>query len=367
MERGDVLTTPDWLRPTTAVDVKIRLLPDVAHALRHNTEIAFHSAAFEATGRVRLLEKEKLEPGEESWAQVALSRPAPLVKGDLFIIRSPTETLGGGEIVDTYPRRHRRYQATIIKGLEAREKGSAREILLATLEAKEPLDMEELAKRCGMSLAEAGQTVKSLAADGEVVFLGEGGSHALLFSGSGWSRLTEKATQLVAKYHRQFPLRPGMPKEELKSKLTVPAGSLNAAMQQMVKDGALAEVGKSLRLPAHRTELNREQKALAETYLRALNQSPYSPPGDLTLDPELLELLLEERQVVRVAENVVFPARAYDEMVQKVTGHIKAHGKITVAEVRDMFQTSRKYALALMEHLDEQKITRRTGDERVLR
>ncbi len=367
MERGDVLTNPDWLRPTTAVDVKIRLLPDVAYPLRHNTEITFHTAAFEAIGRIRLLEKEKLDPGEESWAQIALSRPAAVVKGDLFIIRSPTDTLGGGEIIDAYPKRHRRYQPTIIRGLAAREKGSAEEVLLATLEAREPLEMEDLAKRSGTSLAEAQQSVGSLAAEGKVVMLGEKGPHTLLFSESGWSRVRSKVTDLVARYHRQSPLRPGMPKEELKSKLAIPVNSFGAAIQQMVKDGALAEEGRSLRLPSHHVELNKMQKAQADDYLRALSQNPYSPPGDLAINQELLDLLIEQRRVVKVADNVVFITQTYDEMVHRVIGHIKAHGKITVAEVRDMFQTSRKYALALMEHLDEQKTTRRTGDERVLR
>jgi len=367
MERGDVLTNPDWLKPTTAVDVKIRLLEEVTYPLRHNTEITFHSAAFEGTGRARLLEKEKLEPGEESWAQIALSQPAAVVKGDLFIIRSPNHTLGGGEIVDAYPRRHRRYQATIIKGLAAREKGSTEDVLLATLEAREPLEMEDLAKRCGMSLEEAEQTVKSLATNSKAVVLGERGPHSLVFSASGWGRLKDKAVQIVSKYHRQFPLRSGMPKEELRSKLSVPAGSFNAAIHQMVKDGALAEEGKSLRLPTHLVKLNREQESLVAAYLRALNQTPFSPPGDVAIDSELLDFLLEKRQVVKVADNVIFSAGAYDEMVRRIVDHIKSHGKITVAEVRDIFQTSRKYALALMEHLDEQKVTRRTGDERVLR
>lgn len=367
MERGYVLTNPDWLRPTSAVDVKIRLLSNVGHPLRHNSEITFHSAAFEANGRVRLLEKEKLEPGEESWAQVALARPVAVVKGDFFIIRSPMETLGGGEIVDAYPKRHRRYQATIIKGLAAREKGSTQEMLLATLEAREPLEMEDLAKRSGMSLAETEQALKSLATDNSVAMLGDRGPHTLLFSASGWGRFTEKARQLAGKYHRQFPLRPGMPKEELKSKLTVPAASFNAAVQQLVRDGALVEEGKFLRLPEHRIELTKDQKGRVEGYLRALNDNPYSPPADAAIDADLLELLIEQRQVVKVAENVVFAALAYDSMVRHVLGHIKSQGKITVAEVRDIFQTSRKYALALMEHLDEQKKTRRVGDERVLR
>ncbi|OGO01313.1 MAG: selenocysteine-specific translation elongation factor [Chloroflexi bacterium RBG_13_53_26] len=367
LERGDVLTTPDWLRPTKVVDVKIELLPRVTHPLRHNAEITFHSNALEAIGKVRLLEKEKLEPGDRSWAQIALSRPVAVVKGDLFVIRSSKDTLGGGEIVDAYPRRHRRFQASTIQGLAAREKGGPNDILLATLEAQEPLAMGELLTRSSLSQSEVEQAIESLLFESKLVMLGDKGSHALLFSSTGWRRLTDKVTRAVGRYHQQFPLRSGMPKEELKSKLTIPPGSFPAAVQQLVRDGALAEAGKLVYLPSHRIELKKGQQAAVDAFLRPLTQNPYSPPSETTMDQELLELLIEQRKVVKVAENVIFAASAYDEMVERVIAHVKSHGKITVAEVRDLFQTSRKYALALMEHLDEQKITRRVGDERVLR
>ncbi len=104
-----------------------------------------------------------------------------------------------------------------------------------------------------------------------------------------------------------------------------------------------------------------------DAYLKSLSQNPYSPPSDLVIDTELLDVLIDQRQVVKVSDNVVFAASAYKEMLDRIMSRLKSQGKITVAEVRDMLQTSRKYALALMEHLDEQKVTRRVGDERVLR
>jgi selenocysteine-specific elongation factor len=120
-------------------------------------------------------------------------------------------------------------------------------------------------------------------------------------------------------------------------------------------------------LPSYRPELTREQQAAVDAYLKVLTQNPYSPPGDVTIDAELLDLLIEQRKVVKTAPNTIFAASAYDDMVNRISAHIRAHGRITLGEVRDLFQTSRKYAQAVMEYLDEQKITRRVGDERVLR
>jgi len=365
--RGNVLAKPDWLRPTMTVDVKIRLLPTLSHPLRHNAEVSFHSNALEVIAKARLLEKDKLEPGETSWAQLAFAEPAAVVKGDLFIIRSPTETLGGGDIIDAYPKRHRRFQAVTIQGLAAREKGSAEDVLLATLEAKEPIEMAELTNRASLSPKEAQQAIESLVSQKRLVTLGDKGQHTLLFSAAGWQRLANSVSQALTAYHRQFPLRSGMPKEELRSKLKVSAGSFPPMLQLLVKDGVLVEDVKAVRLSSHRIELSAKQKAMVDAYLKSLAQSPYSPPSDLAIDAELLDVLVDQQQVVKVSDNVVFVASAYKEMLDRIMGRLKSQGKITVAEVRDMFQTSRKYALAVMEHLDEQKVTRRVGDERVLR
>ena len=365
--RGDVLTTPGWLVPTASLDASVRLLADAGRPLRHNTTITFHSNALEVEGRVRLLDREELKPGETGWAQFALARPVAVVKGDLFIIRSPKDTLGGGEIVDAYPRRHRRFHEATIRGLTAREKGSLEEVLLAILESREPLTMKELLRRSGLAGHEAEETVSTLASQGRLVMLGDKGAQVLLFSASGWERLAARVRRVMEEHHKRFPLRPGLPKEELRSKLKVAPQSFPGALRHLVQSGVLTEKGKAVRLSSFHVELNREQKSAVDAYLQSLSQNPYSPSSEMPIDPELLDHLIEQRQVVKLADNVVFTASAYDEMVERIISHIKSQGKMTVAEVRDLFHTSRKYATALMEHLDEQKVTRRVGDERVLR
>jgi selenocysteine-specific elongation factor len=138
-------------------------------------------------------------------------------------------------------------------------------------------------------------------------------------------------------------------------------------LRRLFDDGILVEEGTAVHLPSYRIQLSQQQQAKVDAFLDVLNQNPYSPPGDITLEPDLLNLLVEKQQVVRVSEGVVFSASAYNEMVDKVIAHAKAKGKVTLAEVRDMLGTSRKYAQALLEYMDEKKLTRRVGDERVLR
>ena len=156
-----------------------------------------------------------------------------------------------------------------------------------------------------------------------------------------------------------------MPRVELGSRLKL-GNYTSVALLRLVSEGVITEEGAVVRLPAHRVKLNPVQQARIDAFLKALAQNPYSPPSEQIPEPDLLNLLVEQGKVVKVSDNVVFAAATYNQMVPKVKEYIKAHGKVSLAEVRDLFQTSRKYAQAFLEHLDGAKITRRVGDERVL-
>ncbi len=365
LKRGDVLTNPGWLRPTRFLDVRLRLISSLRRGLRHNITVSFHTGSCEVEAKIRLLEREELEPGEASWAQLALAEPVAVVKGDRFIIRSPQESVGGGDIVNTHPGRHRRFRPGIIRDLEIREKGTAQEIVVASLETKQPLEMGALLGRCELPPDEAEPAIRALIQGGKVVAAGSG-SHSLLFTARGWQLFRDRVAALVGDYHRRFPLRRGMPKVELRSKLKLATHSLAGILQGLLQEGVLAEEGAEVRLPPHRAELTQGQQRQVDAFLETLARNPYAPPGEPMPEPDLLNLLIEQRRVVKVSEGVVFAASAYDEMVDRISSHMKAHGKVTLAQVRDMFGTSRKYAQALLEYLDEKKITRRVGDERVL-
>ncbi len=364
IKRGDVLTRPGWLTPTRAADVKLRLLVSAPRPLAHNATVAFHHGAAEVQGKVRLLERDKVEPGETTWAQVLLAEPIVAVKDDPFIIRSPKETLGGGQIVDPRARRHRRFRPDIIQRLATRERGNAEQVILNMIQEEEPLELARLLALSNLPREEAEEAIKALVAQKRVMTLGDMG---LLFSAQGWEKLARQARLAVQSYHQQFPLRHGLPKEELRARLKVPSRFFAHALERLFQEGTLIEAGPVVHLPSYRIQLTPQQQAAVDAFLEGLARTPYSPPSEPLPDPDLLNLLIEQRRVVKVSDDVVFAASAYDSMVEAIVAHIKSQGRITVAEVRDLFHTSRKYALALMEYLDSQKITRRIGDERVLR
>ena len=168
-------------------------------------------------------------------------------------------------------------------------------------------------------------------------------------------------------YHTQYPLRQGAPVQEIRSRLGLSQPVYQRAVVRLTEEAVVVDERQSLRLPDHQITLTPKMEEDAAAYLKSLQQSPYSPSSERSVDSELLAVLIEQGKVVRVADGVVFDASAYREMTERIVQHLKDQGNITVAEARTMFDSSRKYILPLLEHMDQQQITRRTGDERVLR
>ena len=369
VQRGEVLTTPGWLKPTIALDVRLRLVPDAPRGLKHNSPVTFHIGATETVARIRLLEQDEARPGEETWAQVRLEHPLVVVKGDFFVIRSSDTTFGGGTVVDTFAKRHRRHHLPTLQRLEVMAQGSEEDILLQTLQAAEPCDLRLLANRANLSPEDATALLERLASDKGVVVLGGQTltPRSLMYSAEGWAYLGSKARHALESYHKGHPLRWGIQKEELRSRLDLSSQVFPLILPRLVEEKTVEEKNNLVRLPMHQVTLSDAQQHHIQAYLSALRSSPHSPPTDAALDDDLLNLLTDEGQVVKVNESVVFDAGAYQEMVEAIMDTIKTQGKITVGEVRDQFHTSRKYALSLLEHMDQRRITRRVGDDRVLR
>ncbi len=363
IKRGDVLTKPGWLIPTTMLSVELRLLPYMKRPLRHNTEVSFHTGAAESMAKVRLLDKDRLEPGGTAWAQIILETPIALIKGDRFIIRSPMETLGGGKVVESQARRARRFKDNVIDSLKTREKGTSEEVIYDRLEVKQPLELQGVVSVSELPAGQVNQALDNLIKEARVVVIGQGDAR-LFYTDTGWMRLIKDIAAVLQEYHRKYPVRLGMPKVELASRLKMGKQS-PLIFQRLAEQGVFKDEGLNARLISHEVHLSTSQQMGVDAFLKSLAQSPYSPPSDLIPEPDLLNLLIERRQVIKTSE-VVFSTKAYDDMVAGITAYIKSHGKITLAETRDLFKTSRRYVQSLLEYLDEKKITRRIGDDRVL-
>ncbi len=369
IERGDVVTNLGWLRPSTMLDARIRVIRDAPRPLKHNEVVTFHVFTSETNARVRLLDSKELKPGEEGWAQIHLKDPIPLVKGDSFVVRTAETTLGGGMVVDPYPRRHRPLQQAVLDQLAAMQEGSVGELVISAVEQWGPCNLATLARRGNISLEDARTAVDELIHNQRIVTLGDlvTDNEASFYSIKGWTSLNEKTRTALESYHHQYSLRKGIPREELRSRLGLSQQLFSAVLARLIQEEAVSEEGTWVRSPHHQVTLSSTQEQEADSYLQALAAEPFSPPTDQPLSGELLAALIEEGKVVKVNDSVVFAAEAYREMVERIVSHTKERGKITVAEARTLFNSSRKYVLPLLEYMDQQHITRRLGDVRVLR
>ena len=370
VERGEILTIPGWLKPTYRLDARLRMVKNAPNPLKHNQGVTFHLFTSEASARVRLLDADRLTAGQEGWVQLLLADPLPAVKGDFFVIRSSEDTLGGGQIVDPNPRRrYRRFDDDVIDRLMTLDQGTGGDIIISVAEQWGPCDMTTLSQRTNLSPEEVTERVSQLTGEGHLVSLGEFGGDAdtVVNSAQGWGILKSKVASALQLYHTQYPLRHGVPAQEIRSRLNLSQPVYQRALARLVEEQIVVDERQSLRLPDHEITLTPKMEEEASAYLNSLQKDPYSPPSDQRVSPELLGVLIDQGKVVRVTDGVIFDASAYREMTERIVQHLKDQGNITVAEARTMFNTSRKYILPLLEHMDQQQITRRTGDERVLR
>jgi len=375
LARGDLVTTPGWLRPTTLTDVRLDLLRDAPFPLKHNAFVKFFCGSAETVARVRLLGTETLAPGESGWVQLELDDPLPLVRGDRFIIRvpSPAVTVGGGEVVDPNPgRKHRRFRPEVLARLETLARGTPAEVLLQTLERRGPLTVRDLLEVSGLGEA-APKALAELFSTGDAVVLDavlEPAPARLVVSRSWWSATTARMRDELAAYHARYPLRPGMSREELRSALRLDPRAYNGLLARAAADGLIVDEAATVRLPEHQVRFTPQQQQAVDDLLARFRAAPYATPSvkeaAALVGEEVLGVLLARGDLVQVSPEVLFLRETYEEMVERIRAHIQQQGSITLAQVRDLFQTSRKYAQALLEYLDGVGVTRRVGDERVL-
>jgi selenocysteine-specific elongation factor len=378
IQRGEVVVHPGQYQATRRIDARFRLLKEVSSSLKHNSEVKFFVGASETIATLRLLGTEELNPGEEGWIQIELREPVVAVSGDRYILRrpSPGETLGGGVIVDHQPKgRHKRFDENILRSLESLSQGTPADVFLEAALALNIASIKEVVTRSRLETADAETALKELVDAGSLIPL-EAGMPAitgdvLVIARPHWKSLHEKILQTVESYHTKYPLRRGMPREELKSRLRLSPRAFSAILNKLMADHSLTDYSAFIAQPEHEVKFDHGQQAKVQALMRRFEQNPYSPPVvkelQTEVDEEILNALIERDELIPVSPDVIFRRQDYDVMVAKIKKEIQQKEKITLREVRDLFNTSRKYAQALLEHLDMAGITLRDGDFRKLK
>jgi selenocysteine-specific elongation factor len=316
-----------------------------------------------------VLGAQQINPGETGWLQLALSEPIAAARHDRFILRrpSPGETLGGGLVLDPHPgRRHRRFRPDVVARLETLAQGTPAELLLQTLRRLEPITQSKLLQQAGMDEETAVLALAELEAENQIITL-----EKQILTQAGWQALLTKVTAILQQYHRENPLRLGIPREELRSRLKLSPAVFNPLVQAAIEDGLTVEDGTLLRQPDHQIRFSSKQETAVLALQRRMAAAGVGSPSvkecKTAVGEDVYFALLDLGQLKQINPDVVYATTDYDKITRQIINFLQKNGEIDAAQTRDLLQTSRKYAIALLEHLDDIKTTKRVGDKRVLR
>ncbi|MBL8216334.1 MAG: selenocysteine-specific translation elongation factor [Bryobacterales bacterium] len=363
LHRGMVLSLPGLYAPTKVLDCSISLLPS-AKALKHRAPVHFHAGTAEIEAEVRMASRTALQPGESGYARIVLREPALLLPGDRFILRkfSPVVTIAGGVVLDAAPPRRAHPDRWAVLAGDA----LAPKLALYLKESRWGLSFQQLAGRTGVPLGEVQQVLKPAGA----VVLDE---QRWALDGGAWQGLQESIRKLLAAYHKQNPLQPGLSKEEVRSRELPGAPPFLLEALLKASPGVVGE-GELLRLATHKLHLKTDEEDALRKIEGAFASAGLSVPSaaevlknsgiDANRARTLLQILLREKRLVKVAEDLLFHPSALTPLRQLLTE--RKGQRFGVTEFKDWTGVSRKYAIPLLEYFDRERVTRREGDARVI-
>jgi selenocysteine-specific elongation factor len=380
IERGDVLCLPETLRPSEAFDATLSLLQDVPRPLANRARIRFHLGTSELLARVVLLDREELQPGGQTYVHLRLESPSAALPGDRYVIRSysPALTIGGGSILDPNPPKARRARAKIIEHLRILEQGRPTDRVERHLLAAgfAPTTVEDLRARSDLDPAVVAESVHELVEKGSAILVG-GKAEGGILHAERMAQLEKEVLARLEEFHSKDPLKDGLAKEELRSKLPaqLPPATFGWLLGRLTGGGQIAAERDKIRLAGYRPKLSaaeEEVKVNIETAFQTATFQPPTPevvlaglPADRKLSQAVFRRLVDDGVLVRIKEGIFLHRDSYQVMRDRVLGHFRTQPSIDVGTMKDLFGVSRKYAIPFLEHLDDVRITRRQGDERL--
>ncbi len=368
--RGDLLALPGALRPTQMIDLRLRVILAAPQSIEQNMRLDLFVGAAEVLCRATLLDAEVLPPGAEGWVQLRLERPIAVQRGDRCILRipSPSLTVAGGTIVDAHPPRHRRFRPDVADRLDTLARGTPDELLFQALGDGAPQFWSDVLQASAMTEAIAREALDTLLANQRVLALHDDPVNVtptVVLTPAGWAALEQRMLPALRAFHTRLPLRRGMPREDLRQRLRLPPRMFTLVLGEAQQRGLIAADTVSIWLANHDPQPTPAERRVLDSYLAAMARTPYGPPTP-DFDAELLAWMLERRMLIKIAADIYFLPGTYAELIEWLRVTISTAGSVTVGQFRDAFGSSRKYALAFLEHLDERNITRREGEGRVL-
>lgn len=381
VNRGQVLSHEKSLLPSRSMDVWLQYLSNNEKPLKNRARIRFHVGTAEILGRALLLDSETLAPGRSGLAQIQLEEETAALSGDRFVLRSysPVRTIAGGEILHPRPTRHKRFQESVIADLNIlheRDPIKKLNVLIASAGSK-GTSAGELAALIDLPAKKLKNALNTILSDKEALIYDK--ENGRILSSGVIRALNGRVLKILVEYHETYPLRPGLNKEELKTRIPPLADNklLAFILENLRETKAVGVEQDIIHLFDHRPSLAKEHEEIESRLLQTYKQAGLTPPyfkdvsagltGNVNQQREVLELMLNKNILVRVKDDLYFHHQALEGVKKQILDHFHETKELTTPRFKEMTGLTRKYLIPLLEYFDTQGLTMRLGDIRVLR
>jgi len=379
--RGEIVSSPGVLKPSYMLDVSLHFLKSNRKRAKNRHRVRFHSGTSEILGLLILLDRDELQPGETAVAQIRLDAPVAVMMGDRFVIRSysPVRTIGGGQILNPIPPKHKRFTAELIEGLTGILEKSAVDLVAYHVQAAQMqgLSFSDLRLMTNLSERQLESALQELMSKKTLLQVDR--ENRMYIHRENFEQIKRQITDYLSAYHTANPLKAAMPKEELKSKFPQHLGPklFTLALTALIKEQRLVSPEDTVRLAAHTVALGGAQEDLKQKILELYTATGLEPPyfrdvgKALNADParakDILNLLIGEGLIVKAKEDLYFSTSAVSALRQRLIDFLKANEAISTPQFKEMTGLTRKYLIPLLEYFDGTGLTLRVGDNRKLR
>ena len=377
--KGEVVAEKDSLKPTYMVDTLLEYLESNPKKLQNRKRVRFHCGSAEIIATVILLDRDDLSPGDTCFAQFRLEKPTVVLSKDRFVIRSysPIRTIGGGYILNPLPSKKKRFSKGALHVLNVLKEGSDREIVeqYIKMSQMQGISIIELSFFANLGRDDLDEIVNGLISDNDIIRYDT--EKERFIHAEFYNKAKEEVVTILEDYHRRFPLKTGLVKEELRSRMAgnVKEKLFNQLLNDLIRDKIIVREKDIIRAKDHTISLRKDQEEVRtqidQIYLKSALEPPYFK--DLGSDilkgggRDMLEIMVKDGTLIKVKEDLYFHKEAIDELKRSLVDFLKEKGQITTPELKNLTRVSRKYTIPLIEYFDKIQLTVRIGDKRILR
>ena len=371
LHRGDIVFGTKQIRASKNIDVQIQLLPQVKkYSLINRSEVFFFSGTKETLAKVILDEKKYLQDSETGFGQLRFKESIATYLGDRFILRipSPSKTIGGGLIIDPLAPKHNLKDKAIINFLQTRIKLDLRELILTELNKIIFIKKDNLLANSNYADPEIREMVELLIKEGKIM-----ATNYWLIEKNYWEEQIKKFMHQLNHEYELFPLQTGFPLNKFQSYFYYLKPEIfNHLIEVLTNTKNIASEKGIIFLPSSKPKISPEQKILISKILKIIKDNPLNPPDEkklnsqITESKEIIDFLIQEGEIIKLDEGILLENKNYDMMKNKLIDFLKINGSISISQVRDLLGISRKYIIPLLNKMDQEKITQRKENNRIL-